>query len=1076
MPAEKPTRHHETLLKFWLPDRHTKHTCTSPRRWRSGGGDGCSGPLARALPHACLRRQGMPSRGSGQLRRRPAEEHGAPLLHLRAASAQGVADACRQHGRARDDGLEASGLARERPHHRSTGFPASFAENDGVIAPSLATKGEPSTTLASCIALRPFHLVQVRGVLLAFRSSRLGLWNGLVLRLAIHLYHHVSILHRRSLLEIAANRRELMVQGCWLNLVRGLLRAQQVQDGECCRPLHGVPLGLRAGPGQWNAPIQASGSQARGTVHKVDVVAGHNTAALGRSQLRRRSPWGRGRRRRRRRLRRRRLRPRQRRRPRHGGPVVPALALLHGKLHLLQKGLQRQLLVGTAERAASSLLRARRARAAKVELQPPEEPPVATPDAGNGAIRRKSLGGPAGDELGQREAEQRYLGAAVLEEEVKAAKAELHAQRHEINELATDFGELRRELEELRRSADSPQNRKQHEREDHREKEDVWREIAELRTDLASLKKPRSASNNGSVVSGSLRESEDRNHRRVDRVDEESFLGSADAGALGRGGSRDVALRVLEEEEELLLGEVERVRRLELEAEAAVEWEELPEAEQEQIMLVMLSYLHALLAMSPLEVATEVLREQGLGAVLERVRLGRLPRRFLGALLATACVAALPLLYGTYVAPIDCDTMCGLYHRPCEPAFELDLCSLEALAQSPFGLLLGPGLVIAALLVSSMLVSMFWLAETSVASCCCGCLVGFFVEARVEGRRLLFRLFFWVLQRRLPAVEFRGPLEFTVVCLSCAALVAGLATLAVARGHVAMGFPVAWAMGEVYCLALNWLLAPPDFARSILATELPRCQPLTLWSRLRESSGDSFALTSAEATEFRQLVWPWWLTLDPESAPSTPRYITKLYLPDLKNSLAWDGFDHGMSAGCRCVRGGSGRRSGYAGLPSGRDEESRELRRHRKPAALEAVSESPTTTTKTMGIYGHIAGVHADHRGHTRERAEGRGAGRDSDSLDGRPARDDGDGMLRMLSPRRSPDDDFGGGSRRDSWERDDRQLGLHGGSISGHQPRVAPGAGSGGRGTPAGADRRRNRQPAPASSTPGSSMGLFRR
>lgn len=514
-----------------------------------------------------------------------------------------------------------------------------------------------------------------------------------------------------------------------------------------------------------------------------------------------------------------------------------------------------------------------------------------------------------------------------LEEELKSAKAEIHSQRRDLVEVVSEVGDLKHNLtgspRQRRTGVGDRERETRHEREEYLGKHDVWREIEDVRAEVSGLKK----TTNRLISLRGIAQQEN----------EAAAIRGTYAGS---GRARDFTLRCIEEED------LEQRRRFDLEGEAALEWEHIPEHDQEQLLLIMVSYLHSLLITSPVKVAMDVLQVRGVSNSLERARSGLLSR-FCGSLVATFLVSFLPLLFGRYVAPPDCEALCEFYDRRCQPALELDFCTLESIAQGPLCMLFGPCVALVLMLLSIGVTGGFVALETVALCCCCRCLTPVFLETRVTGRALLFKLFFRILHLRLPAAEFRGPIEFFVTCVSYVAVVAGLIVLAILRGRIAIGVTVAYAMGEVYCMILNRLLTPTDSAKTILEAEILRCLPESFWTRLWQNTRECFTMNRAEANDFRVLVLPWWASLDLGSVPTTPRYVKKLYLPDAKIVLEWDGLEHALPGNrSESRRADDAWQCNYRGIPH-------------SPVGNKGPSESLRSkgVSETLGIYGNIAGT-----------------------------------------------------------------------------------------------------------------------
>merc|ERR1712157_56547 len=101
----------------------------------------------------------------------------------------------------------------------------------------------------------------------------------------------------------------------------------------------------------------------------------------------------------------------------------------------------------------------------------------------------------------------------------------------------------------------------------------------------------------------------------------------------------------------------------------------------------------------------------------------------------------------------------------------------------------------------------------------CSCLGAHNVgEVRRIFRKPIYMLFFFWIRKRLAMLQFNHfhrwmwvpDAEFRVfICLSYASLIIELLVISFQKQHVALGAVLAYAIGEVYCLVLNWLLSPP---------------------------------------------------------------------------------------------------------------------------------------------------------------------------------------------------------------------------------------------------------------------------
>jgi len=459
------------------------------------------------------------------------------------------------------------------------------------------------------------------------------------------------------------------------------------------------------------------------------------------------------------------------------------------------------------------------------------------------------------------------VGDGVSYQDIAALRSDLDAQRREVAEANAQVAEqFAKEIREVRagladakggRLAGGNNDRRACSDDDRRERAKIWDELEEVKQVLAEV-----------VTLG------------------DGGRGKSSPDLSPRGASR-------------------------LERELVADFENKPEREQEQLLLVMLSHVHAMLTLSPPRVLVDVLREQDLSAVFFGscgVTICRSVGTFLAAVLL---IAMLPALFSRYIEPLDCEAD-GAWPRAC---------LFEDFAKGMNIFACGPLFVAILMSLTGLLVGTFLAVDLCVTACCCDCCRTGFASARRWGVGLLFNLFFYWLRRKLSDAHFPGFDFFAAVSLSYVFLVAGLASLALLRGQAELGIPAAFILGEVYCAVLNLLLTPSSLERTIVDAELSRGRPTRFWDRLREANGSCFAITTTEARALRIVVWPWWCEQDSAWAPTVPRHITKVYLTDVRRSITWDGLQHCPWMSSRRLAFGG--RRGYVGLSSVDDREGR---------------------------------------------------------------------------------------------------------------------------------------------------------
>jgi len=176
---------------------------------------------------------------------------------------------------------------------------------------------------------------------------------------------------------------------------------------------------------------------------------------------------------------------------------------------------------------------------------------------------------------------------------------------------------------------------------------------------------------------------------------------------------------------------------------------------------------------------------------------------------------------------------------------------MEMVLRSPWALLVTPGF-----LAACCGLWFAWNACLAVLQLACG-LSG----SRADCARQwlcwpVYILFFAWVRRRIPRLLLNDFQLFLclpnhafriAVCLSYAAMVVQLLLAAISRGDALTGTFVAYALGEVYCFALDWLLAPPADVAALVESELRTRGTGGLWLKLYRHSARTLELGSREA-------------------------------------------------------------------------------------------------------------------------------------------------------------------------------------------------------------------------------------
>jgi hypothetical protein len=218
---------------------------------------------------------------------------------------------------------------------------------------------------------------------------------------------------------------------------------------------------------------------------------------------------------------------------------------------------------------------------------------------------------------------------------------------------------------------------------------------------------------------------------------------------------------------------------------------------------------------------------------------------------------------------------------------ESECAGIEAMLRSPFAMMIAPTFIL-------MAVGMFELIDT----------VLFKFDASGDGalrrflRAPLHMLFFGWIRSKTPTLQFNDFYLFMgipnhavrlTISLSYIFLMCELTCLALLnRIHIGTGLVVSYALGELFCKMLDYMLSPPQCVITMVKSKLLSYGPTDLWLRLFETNDVSFGMTTAEASFVLELV-DHAIDMGTLSA-SVPRRITQIFLSDVNWFIDWDNF------------------------------------------------------------------------------------------------------------------------------------------------------------------------------------------
>jgi len=309
---------------------------------------------------------------------------------------------------------------------------------------------------------------------------------------------------------------------------------------------------------------------------------------------------------------------------------------------------------------------------------------------------------------------------------------------------------------------------------------------------------------------------------------------------------------------------------------------ELVDHAYDRKLLLGVSKLHILMVLSPCSAIGNVLEpfyHDGGGIPIDQVIRGRrppwnIPPR-LWVIVLFILLSALPRLYAQY----------GIDETSCNEREECN--KLESVLRHPIAVIIGPTLLVVAVLAFKFFGALLtWIDDEDSG-----------IIRRIV-RAPLQTLYFSVMRKKMPRIQYKdfyldlGIPNHTArltLSMSYAILMVGLIYLAIEENirSLLTGLVVAYAFGEAYCKTLDKVLSPRHFVSNIVHAKFRGFDSQDdLWTRLFETNGQTFSMTSEQASHVMDVI---------DHAiqrgiltASVPRRLTQIFISDTNHFIDWD--------------------------------------------------------------------------------------------------------------------------------------------------------------------------------------------